>query len=57
MESSTTNLSFSDIMINISAEEHFRVSSCGKNCVCYPYTLKASSYLFKRVDKDFFLKK
>ena len=31
----------------MSAEEHFHVNSCGKNCVCCPYLLKASSYLFK----------
>ena len=37
-------------------EEHFHVDSCGKNCVCCPYLLKASSYLFKRVNKVFFLK-
>ena len=37
-------------------EEHFQVNSCGKNCVCCPYLLKASSYLFKRVNKVFFLK-
>ena len=37
-------------------EEHFHVNSCGKNCVCCPYLLKASSYLFKRVNKVFFLK-
>ena len=37
-------------------EGHFHVNSCGKNCVCYPYLLKASSYLFKRVNKVFFLK-
>ena len=37
-------------------EEHFHVNSCGKNCVCCPYLLKASSYLFKRVHKVFFLK-
>ena len=36
-------------------EEHFYVNSCGKNCVCCPYLLKASSYLFKRLDKAFFL--
>ena len=35
-------------------EEHFHVNSCGKNCVCSPYLLKASSYLFKRVNKVFF---
>ena len=32
-------------------EEHFQVNSCGKNFVCCPYLLKASSYLFKRVNK------
>ena len=37
-------------------EEHFHVSSCGKNCVCCPYLLKATSYLFKGVNKVFFLK-
>ena len=37
-------------------EEHFHVNSCGKNCVCCPYLLKVSSYLFKRVNKVFFLK-
>ena len=37
-------------------EDHFYVNSCGKNCVCCPYQLKASSYLFKSVDKVFFLK-
>ena len=36
-------------------EEHFHVYSCGKNCICCPYLLKASSYLFKRVNKVFFL--
>ena len=35
-------------------EEHFHVNSCGKNCVCCPYLLKASSYLFKRMNKVFF---
>ena len=39
-----------------SVEEHFHVNSYGKNCVCCPYLLKASSYLFKRVNKVFFLK-
>ena len=38
-------------------EEHFHVNSCGKNYVCCPYLLKASSYLFKRVNKVFFVKK
>ena len=37
-------------------QEHFHVNSCGKNCVCCPYLLKAFSYLFKRVNKVFFLK-
>ena len=37
-------------------EEHFHVNSCGKNCICCPYLLKASSYLFKRVNNVFFLK-
>ena len=37
-------------------EEHFHVNSSGKNCVYCPYPLRASSYLFKRVNKDFFLK-
>ena len=37
-------------------EEHFHVNSCGKICVCCPYLLKASSYLFKRVNKIIFLK-
>ena len=32
-------------------KENFHVNSCGKNCVCCPYLLKASSYLFKRVKK------
>ena len=36
-----------------SVEENFHVTSCGKSCVCYPYLLKASSYLFKRVNKVF----
>ena len=35
-------------------EENFHVSSCGKNCVCCPYVLKA--HLFKWVNKVFFLK-
>ena len=37
-------------------EENFHVTSsgCRKNCVCCPYRLKASSYLFKRVNKAFF---
>ena len=35
----------------MTVEEHFHVNSCGKNCVCCPYLLKASSYLFKRVNK------
>ena len=35
-------------------EKHFHVTSCGKNCVCWPYQLKASSYLFKKVNKVFF---
>ena len=36
-------------------EENFHVTSsgCGKNCVCCPYNLKTSSYLFKRVKKVF----
>ena len=38
-------------------EEHFHVDSCGKNGVCCPYLLKASSYLFKRVNKVYFSKK
>ena len=37
-------------------EERCHVNSCGKNCVCCPYLLKVSSYLFKRVNKVFFLK-
>ena len=41
----------------MSVEKFFRVNSCGKNCVCSPYLLKACSYLFKRVNKVFFLKK
>ena len=40
----------------MSVEEHFHVNSCGKNCVCCPYLLKVSSYLFKKVNKVFFLK-
>ena len=36
-------------------EEHFHVNSYGKNCVRCPYLLKVSSYLFKRVNKVFFL--
>ena len=31
-------------------EDNFYVNSCGKNCVCCPYLLKASSYLFKKVN-------
>ena len=27
----------------IPVEENFHVTSCGKNCVCYPYLVKASS--------------
>ena len=41
----------------MSVEEHFHVNSCGKNCVCCPYLLKASSYLFERVNKVLLLKK
>ena len=37
-------------------EEHFYVNSCGKNYVCCPYLFKASSYLFRRVNKVFFKK-
>ena len=37
-------------------EETFYVNSCGTSCVCCPYLLKASSYLFKRMNKAFFLK-
>ena len=37
-------------------KENFHVNSCGKNCVCCPYLLKSSSYLFRRVNKNFFLK-
>ena len=37
-------------------EEHFYVNSYGKNCVCCPHLLKTSCYLFKRVNKVFFLK-
>ena len=37
-------------------EENVYVNSCGKNCVCCLYLLKASSYLFKRVNIAFFLK-
>ena len=40
----------------MSVEQHLHVNSCGKNCICCPYLLKASSYLFKRVNKVFFLK-
>ena len=40
----------------IPVEEHFHVNSCGKNCFCCPYLLKASSYLFKRVNNVFSLK-
>ena len=35
-------------------EENFHFTSCGKNCVCCLYLLKASSYLFERVNKLFF---
>ena len=38
------------------SEEYFHVNFSGKNCVCCPYLLKASSYLFKRVNKYFFPK-
>ena len=34
----------------MSLEDNFYVNSCGKNCVCCPYLLKATSYLFKRVN-------
>ena len=37
-------------------EENIHVNTCGKSCVCCPYLLKASSYLFKRINKVFFLK-
>ena len=37
-------------------EENFHVNSCGRNCICCPYLLKISCYLFKRVNKVFFLK-
>ena len=37
-------------------EENFHVNSCGKNCFCCPDLLKASSYLFEKVNKDFLLK-
>ena len=32
-------------------EKDFHVSSCGKNCVCCINLLKASSDLFKKVNK------
>ena len=38
-------------------EENFHVTFCGKNCAWCPYLLKASSYLFKRMNKVFFFKK
>ena len=37
-------------------EENFPVNCCGKYCICCPYLLKSSSYLFKRVNKVFFQK-
>ena len=37
-------------------EVNFHVNFCEKHCVCCPYLVRASSYLFKRVNKDFFLK-
>ena len=40
----------------VPVEENFQVNSCGKNCVCCPYLLESSSYLFKKVNKAFFLK-
>ena len=38
-------------------EENFHITFCGKNCAWCPYLLKASSYLFKRMNKVFFFKK
>ena len=36
--------------------KNFHLNSFGKNCVCYSYLLKVSSYLFKRKQKVFSLK-
>ena len=36
-------------------EENFHITSSGNSCVCFPYLVKAPSYLFKRVNKAFFL--
>ena len=39
-----------------SKHKSLEVKNCGKNCVSCPYLLKTSLYLFKRVNKTFFLK-
>ena len=38
-----------------SQHKNHEVKKCGKNCVSYPYLLKASLYQFKRVNKTFLL--
>ena len=37
-------------------EENFPINPCGKSCVCCLYLLKTHSYLFKKVNKVFFIK-
>ena len=39
-----------------SQHKNREVKNCGKNCVNFPYLLKASLYQFKQVNKTFFLK-
>lgn len=39
-----------------SQHKQHEVKTCGKNCVCCPYLLNASTYIFKKVHKTFYLK-
>ena len=39
-----------------SSHKNHKLKNCGKNCLSCPYLIKASLYLFKRVNKTFFLK-
>ena len=39
-----------------SQHKNYEVKNCRNNCINCPYLLKASSYLFKQVNKTFFLK-
>ena len=37
-------------------KQTYKSSKCGKNCYCCPYILESSTYKFKKVKKDFYIK-